>query len=172
MIRVDPTSPMTIAELRTQFEQATRLNAVIANLIDTERNLAAFKGQVDERSKSGLEMRGEAAKSLVAAAGEELSKLDSVRLQLVRPRNDKVPFYSEGPRPLERAMSLMGSIDSGLNPSIPGQLEYAGDVRRDVQTVIEMAERQVEATAKRINPLLQALGLPLLATPAKKATAM
>ena len=172
MIRVDPTSPMTIAELRTQFEQATRLNAVIANLIDTERNLAAFKGQVDERSKSGLEMRGEAAKSLVAAAGEELGKLDSVRLQLVRPRNDKVPFYSEGPRPLERAMSLMGSIDSGLNPSIPGQLEYAGDVRRDVQTVIEMAERQVEATAKRINPLLQALGLPLLATPAKKATAM
>ena len=83
-----------------------------------------------------------------------------------------MPFYSEGPRPLERAMSLMGSIDSGLNPSIPGQLEYAGDVRRDVQTVIEMAERQVEATAKRINPLLQALGLPLLATPAKKATAM
>ena len=171
-MRIDPSSSVTIAELRSQFEQSQRLNAVIANLIDSERNLVAFKGQVDERSKSGTEMHGDAAKELVKAAGEEIGKLDSVRLQLVRPRLDKVPFYSEGPRPLERAMALMGSIDSGLNPSIPGQLEYAGDVRRDAQTVIEMAEKQVEATAKRINPLLQMLGLPPIVTPAKKSTAM
>ena len=85
---------------------------------------------------------------------------------------DKTPYYSEGPRPLERAMNLMGSIDSGLNPTIPGQLEYAGDVRRDAQTVIEMVERQVDATVRRINPLLQALGLPTLAPPAKKPNAM
>ena len=65
-----------------------------------------------------------------------------------------------------------GSIDSGLNPSIPGQLEYAGDVRRDAQTEIETVERQVDATVKRINPLLQALKLPALAPPAKKPNAM
>ena len=171
-VRVDPTSPLTMAELRAQFDQSSRLNAVIANLIDTERQMMAFKGQVEERSKSGMEMRGDAAKSLVQAAGEEIGKLDSVRLQLVRPRPDKLPFYSEGPRPLERAMSLMGSIDGGLNGTIPGQLEYAGDVRRDAQTVIDMAEKQVDATTKRINPLLQALGLPMLVPPAKKATAM
>ena len=171
-VRLDPSATITMAELRTQFEQASRLNAVIADLIDSERNLVAFKGQIDERAKSGTEMRGDAAKSLVTAAADEIGKLDSVRLQLVRPRLDKVPFYSEGPRPLERAMNLMGSIDSGLNPSIPGQLEYAIDARRDVQTVIDMAEKQVEATAKRINPLLQALGLPPLVAPAKKASAM
>ena len=130
--------------------------------------MSAGKG----RSTSGVEMRGAAAKSLVTAAGEEIGKLDSVRLQVTRPRLDKVPFYSEGPRPLERAMNLMGSIDSGLNPTIPGQLEYAGDVRRDAQTVIDMVERQVDATVKRINPLLQALGLPALAPPAKRPNAM
>ena len=105
-------------------------------------------------------------------AGEEIVKLDSIRLQVTRPRLDKAPFYSEGPRPLERALSLMGSIDSGLNPSIPGQLEYAGDVRRDAQTVIEMVEKQVDSTVSRINPLLQALGLPQLAPPTKKSSAM
>ena len=171
-IRIDPSSGITMATLQTQFTQAQRLNDVIANLIDTERNLVAFRGQIDERSKSGSAMRGDAAKSLATAAGEEIGKLDAVRLQVTRPSNEKAPYYSEGPRPLERAMNLMGSIDSGLNPSIPGQLEYAGDVRRDAQTVIETVERQVDATVKRINPLLQALGLPALAPPAKKPNAM
>ena len=171
-IRIDPTAGVTLADLRVQYDQATRLNAVIMNLIDTERSLVAFRGQVDERSKSGKEMKGDAANGLVKAAGEEIVKLDSIRLQVTRPRLDKVPFYSEGPRPLERALSLMGSIDSGLNPSIPGQLEYAGDVRRDAQTVIEMVEKQVDSTVSRINPLLQALGLPQLAPPPKKTSAM
>ena len=171
-IRMDPTATVTLADLRTQYEQATRLNTVIASLIDTERNLMAFKGQVDERSKSGAEMHGAAAANLVKAASEEIVKLDSVRHQVARPRSDRVPFYSEGPRPLDRAMSLMGSVDSGLNPTIPGQLEYAGDVRRDAQTVIDMVERQVDATVRRINPLLQQLGLPALAPPAKKPATM
>ena len=171
-VRIDPTAPVTLAELRQQFEQATRLNAVIANLIDTERNLVAFKGQVDERRASGQEMRGDAAKDMTTAAREEIGKLDSVRLQLVRPRTDKVPYYSEGPRPLERAMSLMGAIDNGLSPVIEGQREYMGDVRRDVQTVIDMAERQVDSTLRRMNPLLQALGLPGLVAPPKKQAAM
>ena len=171
-VRIDPTSPVTVAELRAQFDRAQRINTVIANLIDTERNLVAYKGQVDERSKSGAEMRGDAARSLVTAATEEMAKLDAVRLQVTRPKPAEVPYYSEGPRPLERAMSLLGAMDSGLNPAIAGQLEYMGDVRRDAMTVIEMVERQVEATANRINPLLQALGLPPLVTPPKKSTAM
>jgi hypothetical protein len=59
-------------------------------------------------------------------------------------------------------------MDAGLTPIIPGQREYMGDVRRDVQTVIEMAERQVESTVTRMNPLLSALGLPVLVAPPGK----
>ncbi|MFN8580778.1 MAG: hypothetical protein U0163_07375 [Gemmatimonadaceae bacterium] len=171
-VRIDPTSTISDAELRQQFEQATRLNAVIANLIDTERNLSAFKGEVGERSQSGTEMRGDAAAELRKVAAEESGKLDSVRLQLTRPRSDKVPFYSEGPRPLERAMSLMGAIDNGLTPVVPGQMEFMGNVRQDAQTVIDMVDRQIDATVKRINPLLQQLNLPLLQPPPKKASVM
>lgn len=171
-IRIDPTSPVTLAQLQAQFDQAQRVNAVIANLIETERSLVAYKGQVDERRATGKELRGAAAGDLVRAAGEEMVKLDSVRLQLTRPRSDNVPFYSEGPRPIERAMSLMGSVDNGLLEPLATQREYLGDVRRDAQTVIDMVERQVEATARRMNPLLQALGLPALVPPAKKPAAM
>ncbi|HEX4936610.1 MAG TPA: hypothetical protein VFV33_25690, partial [Gemmatimonadaceae bacterium] len=171
-VRIDPSSGIGEAELRQQFEQATRLNTVIASLIETERNLVAFKGQLDERRATGKEMRGEAAKDMSAAVGEEIVKLDSVRLQLTRPRSDVVPFYSEGPRPLERAMSLMGSVDNGLAPVIAAQRESLGDVRRDAQTVIDMVERQVNATVQRMNPLLKSLGLPELVAPPKKATAM
>ena len=172
VVRIDPSSELTDADLRLQFEQATRLNQVIASLIDTERNLTSFKGQVEERRASGVEMRGDAARDMARAAGEEIVKLDSVRLQLTRPRMDAVPFYSEGPRPLERAMSLMGSIDNGLTPVVAAQREYMGDVRRDAQTVIDMVERQVNATVGRMNPLLKALGLPELVPPEKKTTAM
>jgi hypothetical protein len=171
-VRIDPSATVTIADLRDQFDQAQRLNNVIASIIETERNLVAFKGQMEERRASGTEMRGDAAQSMATAATEEIVKLDAVRLQLTRPRSEKVPYYSEGPRPLERSMSLMGAIDNGLAPVIPGQREYLGDVRRDVQTVIEMAERQVESTVQRMNPLLGALGLPQLVAPPKRSTAM
>jgi hypothetical protein len=117
-------------------------------------------------------MRGDAAADLVKAATEESGTLDSVRLQLTRPRSDKVPYYSEGPRPLERAMSLMGSIDNGLTPVIPGQQEYMGSVRQDIQTVIDMVERQIQSTVQRINPLLEKLDMPKLAPPPKKTIAM
>ena len=69
-------------------------------------------------------------------------------------------------------MSLMGSVDNGLAPVIPGQQEYMGDVRQDAQTVIDMIERQVDATVKRINPLLLQLNLPALQPPAKKGSIM
>ncbi len=168
LVRIDPSSGQTEAELRVQFDQATRLNQVIASLIDTERNLSVFKGQLDERRASGREMMGDAATSMASAVGEEIVKLDSVRLQLTRPKSEIVPYYSEGPRPLERAMNLMGSIDNGLTPVVAAQREYMGDVRRDAQTVIDMVERQVNATVQRMNPMLQALGLPALAPPPKK----
>lgn len=171
-VRIDPSSKITETELRQQFEQATRLNQLIASLIETERNMSAFKGQVIERRASGQEMRGEAAAELVKVATEEGVKLDSVRLQLTRPRSDKTPYYSEGPRPLERAMSLMGAIDNGLTPVIGGQQEYMGSVRKDVQTVMDMVEKQINTTVQRMNPLLDKLDLPKLAPPPKKTVAM
>ena len=163
---------MTTAELQAQFDQATRLFNVISTMIEVERNLGSFKNQVDERSSTARELRGDAARDLAKVSGEELVKLDSVRLQLTRPKSDKVPFYSEGPRPVERALNLMGAIDAGLAPIIEAQREYMGDVRRDAQTVIEMVERQIESTAGRINPLLSALGLPPLVSPSKKPITM
>jgi photosystem II stability/assembly factor-like uncharacterized protein len=171
-VKIDPSSQVAEADIRAQFEQATRLGNAIASLIETERQLVAFGGQVDERKNTAVEMRGDASRQLATAAMEEAKKLDSVRLQLTRPRSDEVPYYSEGPRPLERAISLMGAVDAGLTPLIPAQREYMGDVRRDTQTVIDMVERQIDATTKRINPMLQALNLPLLVPPAKKTTAM
>jgi hypothetical protein len=51
------------------------------------------------------------------------------------------------------ALSLMGAIDAGLTPIIEAQREYMGDVRRDAQTVIDMVQRQIDATAGRINPI-------------------
>jgi len=66
----------------------------------------------------------------------------------------------------------MGAIDAGLTPIIEAQREYMGDVRRDAQAVIDMVERQIDATAARINPLLQALGLPPLVAPDKKPVSM
>jgi hypothetical protein len=171
-VRIDPSSPVTLAELRDQHEQATRLTTVITSLIETERQLVAFKGQVDERRATGMELRGASAAEMSKAAADEIAKLDSVRLQLTRPRTDLVPYYSEGPRPVERAMGLMGGIDTGIVPPIAAQREYLGDVRRDAQTVIDMVERQVDATVRRMNPLLQALGLSALVPPAKRQAAM
>ena len=153
-VRIDPTSGQTEADLRVQFDQATRLNQVIASLIDSERNLAVFKGQLDERRASGREMMGDAAKSMASAVGEEIVKLDSVRLQLTRPKSEIVPYYSEGPRPLERAMNLMGSIDNGLTPVVAAQREYmveaGGLIELHAQVGLSLPGRGVDAHGERL----------------------
>jgi len=172
VVRVDPTAKITEAELRQQHEQATRLVGVVNTLIETERGLAAFAGQATERQQTASAMRAAAAQELIAATREELRKLDSVRLQLTRPNTDVAPYYSEGPRPLQRAQSLYFNIDAGLTPVIPGQLEYSGEVRRDAETVMTMVDTQIAATAKRLNPLLEKLDLPKLVPPVRKPAAL
>jgi hypothetical protein len=171
-VRLDPTAKFAEAEVKAQFEQATRLVATVNTLIETERGLAAFAVQAQERANTATALRADAARELVTATREELRKLDSIRLQLTRPNTDVAPYYSEGPRPLQRASALLQIVDAGLTPVIPGQVEYTGEVRRDADVVITMVDTQVGATAKRLNPLLEKLDLPKLVPPVKKPIAM
>jgi hypothetical protein len=55
---------------------------------------------------------------------------------------------------------------------IPGQMEYSGEVRRDADVVITMVDTQIQATAKRLNPMLEKLEMPKLVVPTKKPVAM
>jgi photosystem II stability/assembly factor-like uncharacterized protein len=171
-VRLDPTAKFAEAEVKAQFEQATRLVATVNTLIETERGLAAFAVQAQERANTATALRADAARELVTATREELRKLDSIRLQLTRPNTDVAPYYSEGPRPLQRASALLQNVDAGLTPVIPGQVEYTGEVRRDADVVITMVDTQIGATAKRLNPLLEKLDLPKLVPPVKKPIAM
>jgi hypothetical protein len=82
------------------------------------------------------------------------------------------PYYSEGPRPLQRASALLSNVDNGLTPVIPGQMEYSGEVRRDADVVITMVDTQIQSTAKRLNPMLEKLEMPKLVVPTKKPVAM
>lgn len=171
-VRLDPTATFADADVKLQFAQATRLVATVNTLIETERGLAAFAVQAQERSNTANTLRADAARELVAATKEELRKLDSVRLQLTRPSTDVAPYYSEGPRPLQRASALLANIDAGLTPVIPGQVEYTGEVRRDADVVMTMIDTQIRATATRLNPMLEKLDLPKLVVPVKKPLAM
>jgi hypothetical protein len=171
-VRLDQTATFADADVQLQFAQATRLVATVNTLIETERGLAAFAVQAQERSNTANTLRADAARELVAATKEELRKLDSVRLQLTRPSTDVAPYYSEGPRPLQRASALLSNIDAGLTPVIPGQVEYTGEVRRDADVVMTMIDTQIRATATRLNPMLEKLDLPKLVVPAKKPLAM
>jgi photosystem II stability/assembly factor-like uncharacterized protein len=61
-VRIDPTAQVSVAELQAQFDQATRLFNVVSTMIEVERNLGSFKNQVDERSSTARELRGDAAR--------------------------------------------------------------------------------------------------------------
>jgi len=172
VVKLDPTAKFADGEVKTQFEQATRMVATVNTLIETERGLAAFAAQAEERAKTANTLRAAAARELVMATREELRKLDSIRLQLTRPNSDVAPYYSEGPRPLQRASALLSNVDNGLTPVIPGQMEYSGEVRRDADVVITMVDTQIQATAKRLNPMLEKLEMPKLVVPTKKPIAM
>ncbi|WP_396218884.1 WD40/YVTN/BNR-like repeat-containing protein [Gemmatimonas sp.] len=172
VVKLDPTAKFADGEVKAQFEQATRMVATVNTLIETERGLAAFAAQAEERARTANTLRAAAARDLVIATREELRKLDSIRLQLTRPTSDVAPYYSEGPRPLQRASALLSNVDNGLTPLIPGQMEYSGEVRRDADVVITMVDTQIQSTATRLNPMLEKLDMPKLVVPTKKPVAM
>jgi photosystem II stability/assembly factor-like uncharacterized protein len=167
-VRVDPTAGISEAELVAQHAEAVRLRDLADALFDGVGGVQAVQGQVGERQKTASALRGPDAREFTAAAASALGTLEATRLQLTRPSAATHPFYSEGPRPLERVLSAFGSIDGGQSAPISAQREYANELRADTRFVLELADKRISETLATLNPLLQKLALPPIAPPAKK----
>jgi photosystem II stability/assembly factor-like uncharacterized protein len=169
-VKGDPQSKIPREQLVAQQAEAIKLRDMAVQLIDGLQNLQGFQGQLDERRRTGQALRGAEAAQLSRAIQGEIVKFDSVRTQVTRPPN--VPFYSEGPRPVERVMRLMNDVDSGNKGPVASQLTYAGELRGEVEFVITMIERQIQSTMSTINPMLEKLDLPKLVAPTRKTSAV
>jgi hypothetical protein len=130
----------------------------------------AVKGQVAERQQTARSLRGPEAREFTDAAAKALTTLQDTKLQLTRPSAAIRPYYSEGPRPLERILNAFSSIDGGQSAPIAAQREYANELRADTRFVIELADKKISETLNALNPLLQRLSLPPLVAPAKKTS--
>ncbi|MCU0648830.1 MAG: hypothetical protein MUF00_12585 [Gemmatimonadaceae bacterium] len=168
-VRVDPTAGITEAELVAQHTEAVRLRDLANALFDGVSGVETVKGQVSERSQTAASLRGAEAREFTAAAKSALTTLEDTRLQLTRPNAAIRPFYSEGPRPLDRVMQAFGAIDGGQSAPIAAQREYANELRADTRFVLELADKTITQTLSTLNPLLQRLSLPPIAAPVKKA---
>ena len=65
---------------------------------------------------------------------------------------------------IDLALRILKAAEADLGPAAVNQGQK--------KLLVEMVEKQVDSTVSRINPLLQALGLPQLAPPPKKTSAM
>ena len=169
-VRVDPTAGISEAELVAQHTEAVRLRDLANVLFDGMTGVDAVKGQVAERQQTARSLRGPEAREFTDAAAKALTTLQDTKLQLTRPSAAIRPYYSEGPRPLERILNAFSSIDGGQSAPIAAQREYANELRADTRFVIELADKKISETLNALNPLLQRLSLPPLVAPAKKTS--
>ncbi|MBV9613053.1 MAG: hypothetical protein JO091_11310, partial [Acidobacteriaceae bacterium] len=153
-VYTDPSIHITAEELRAQFEYDLKLRDLQTATNTALRTIDTLLEQVKQADGS---MSALSASDDVKHALEERQKqLESIQLQLARPRD--IPGYSMGPRLIDRLGALESEIDRTLAAPTPYQREYynelqtefVGDMGR-VNTVVTKDVPEINEMLKRHN---------------------
>ncbi len=152
-VRLDPSIPAAVGELRTQLDINLKLRDMQSSVNDALRSIDTFKSELDTSEKTVRTLDPQAARILTALLTERLQQLSTMELKLARP--DAIPGYSMGPRLVDRLAQLLGSIDRVLAAPTPYQVEHFNELKaeflKDMGDVNGFIERQIP----EINDLLK-----------------
>jgi len=164
-VRLDQTVLTSKEDLRTQYRYGLRMLDMQSVLNDALRALDQVQGQAEERKKTQQAMgrndrdRSEALKALQA----QLSQLEALQNDIARPKGR--PFWSEGPRLLDRVQQLFGDIDRVDAPPTAAQLAYFGELVGEFRESLAKVNLFLDDGVKKINAALGDLKVPPILVP-------
>jgi len=92
-----------------------------------------------------------------------LKKIDSIQERLARPEGK--PFWSEGPRLVERLGSLFASIEGVNAAPTKAQIEYFKELEEEFKGAMAEVNRYLSQSVVELNNKLNEYKLPLVLVP-------
>ncbi|MFC2157528.1 hypothetical protein ACFLT9_06790 [Acidobacteriota bacterium] len=161
-VRIDPSLDVSLDSLREQQKYAVQIRDMQSFINDGLRALDLLKDQLQERKKT-LESQLGRYVAVIDAIDEHLTRIDSILDILVRPEGK--PFWSEGPRLMERLSGLFRAI-SGVNANPTAVQEvYFGELSEEFDMTRARVDAYLIQYAKDINKVFQENNVPLILIP-------
>jgi photosystem II stability/assembly factor-like uncharacterized protein len=164
-VKLDPSVVSSREDLRLQYRYGLRLlemESVLNEALDAIEGLSA---QVAERRKTQLALgRGDRARpESLKTVQEFLTAAQALEDSLTRPRGK--PFWSEGPRLLERVSGLFAEIDR--NDALPTQAEltFWAELVIELREALGRVNEFLDGEAKKVNSALGDLRAPPIFIP-------
>ena len=152
---------MAPAALQETFDDALELTALRAEVNDLLRRLDDVKLQVEERVKLAASRRAPA--DVTKALEKEGETLKALTDGLAKPADR--PFYSEGPRIIDRLAALFFAIDGVNLAPTAAERTLLGELRGEARKAIDDGGRHFGEALAGLNGTLHAAELPEIGVP-------
>lgn len=164
-VKLDPTVTTSKEDLRFQYRYGLRLIEMQSVVNDSLNALDGIAAQVEERKKTQLTLargdrdRPEALKTIQ----EQLGRLQDLEDLLSRPKGK--PFWTEGPRLVDRISDLLGQIDRTDALPTQAQLTYWAELVIELREALGRVNEFLQDGTKKLNSALSDLRLPPVYVP-------
>jgi len=162
-VEVDPTVRVSESDLELQYRYASDLCQMQSYINDGLRVFDALMEQLKERKKT-ISMQAERfPEEVMEAINSHMKEIKLIQGVLTRPEG--TPYWSEGPRLIERLNGLFQSIDSVNKAPTKAQIAYFEELKQEFEAGMDTINTYLGERAKQINKVFSKNNVPLLLVP-------
>ncbi len=155
-VRLDPTLDVSASDLQTAHDTALRLRDMMSGLNDALRALDSVEAQTKQLQSALRTATAKTPDEVAQALEAALQEVETLRKELVR---DTSLAYGYGPKLFEHVRSLFFDIDQVLAAPTPYQMAFFRQLQAESKAKVGNVYSSLQATAQRVNSLLQQHGL-------------
>ncbi|MFO7980639.1 MAG: hypothetical protein R6V00_07395 [Candidatus Aminicenantes bacterium] len=162
-VRVDPTVDFSEGDLKTQHQYASDLCFMQSYVNDGLRALDSVLEQLKERKNTILKQPAQFPEEVMEIIENHIKEIQKIQDVLSRPEG--TPFWSEGPRLIERLSDLFQSIDSVNKAPTKMQMDYFDELKQEFEDGMSLTNEYLGEKAREINKIFSENSVPILLIP-------
>lgn len=160
---LDPTLNVSMEDLEIQHQYAVKLRDMQSALNRGIQALNTLRDQILDRKEAVRAQTERFPETVLSSIEDSLAKLNQIQDALIKPQD--APFWSAGPRLIERVENLYNSIDSGNTPPTRAQMEYFNNLEDEYKSILDRLNGYFEETAPVLNEILTQNDVPSVLIP-------
>lgn len=160
-VKVDPTVPVTMADLQSQFDHSTRLVQMASAINQTLRSLDGIKEQLQQVEKTIKERMPDAPKDLAPTVSDHLKQVDTLIGKLAAPQQEGLGYRGTS-QISEQINSLFSSIQGVNAAPTPAQKEVFNELQPEYQTKLAEANKFMSEQIPKLNETLKKNNTPTI----------
>lgn len=163
IVKVDPTVGVNESDLELQYRYASALCTMQSLVNDGLRALDILLDQIKERKNTLSKQQGSYPDEVMEVMENHMRDIKEIQDILTRPEG--APFWSEGPRLIERLSGLFQSIDGVNKAPTKAQMDYFNELKQEFEAGMKRINGYLSEKAKQINKVFSENRVPPLLIP-------